>query len=45
MHDGESETRVGAIQRHRGQALFSSLLYQALSSTKQRQLLTFLDSL
>jgi CxxC motif-containing protein (DUF1111 family) len=45
MHDGESETRIGAIQRHRGQALFSALLYQALPSSKRDQLLKFLDSL
>jgi CxxC motif-containing protein (DUF1111 family) len=45
MHDGESLTRSDAIQRHKGQALFSALLFRALPSSQKNKLLVFLDSL
>ena len=45
MHDGQSFTKQEAIARHAGQASKVVQNYNALSSDKKRQILTFLDSL
>jgi CxxC motif-containing protein (DUF1111 family) len=45
MHDGLSVTRINAIERHKGQAFASSLLFRALPSSEKNKLLVFLDSL
>jgi CxxC motif-containing protein (DUF1111 family) len=45
MHDGESLTRIEAILRHAGEATGVINNYRALSSTQQRQVVTFLNSL
>lgn len=45
MHDGLSFSRQDAIARHAGQATDSRLRFERLSSTQQRQLIAFLDSL
>lgn len=45
MHDGESRTFNGAINRHQGEALPVWNNFQALSPSEKSQLLTFLRSL
>jgi CxxC motif-containing protein (DUF1111 family) len=45
MHDGESFTRVEAIQRHGGQAAAVRRLFQLLSASDRAALLAFLDTL
>jgi CxxC motif-containing protein (DUF1111 family) len=45
MHDGLSNTREQAINRHGGEASDARKAFQALSDTQKSQLLTFLNAL
>jgi CxxC motif-containing protein (DUF1111 family) len=45
LHDGSAATLQDAIQRHDGQALGITAKFNALNSTQQQDLITFLSSL
>jgi CxxC motif-containing protein (DUF1111 family) len=45
MHDGRATTLAGAIAWHDGEAAGSRGRFEALSQTRQRELISFLDNL